>query len=418
MTKSPVIAAIDAGCGFTKFTSCARASMRTSKSSRRSRTSSFTTAAAATSDPAAQCLIPFGTHPVEVGPDIEAALGDAIYHLQSEGFAATDDYRACVAGALAFIEEPIIDMLVLTVPMRERDDAEPQIRDWLSRPVRTAANSSVTVARVEVLAQAAACAIEWFDSPESSTRHRCRWCWWRASAAWTGRCTAAVTSSPGRRHRISGFGQPAAHRGRPDRPGAPAATAGSMPLIRRFAMASPCGRADNCTTCSFTGRGSTAAPAGCWRHRASPDRTADTADRVAGRRRRSLLPAGRGGPVRSTGRARGRRADARVRAGHVPVRQAPADGRPRRPARLIHREANPSHSTPRARGARGDDCELDASSDRAIFDLTPAAKQQIQLTRLRAAGKAHGHDCSDTSSTTCARRRRCCAWTTPPPGTW
>ena len=40
------------------------------------------------------------------------------------------------------------------------------------------------------------------------------------------------------------------------------------------------------------------------------------------------------------------------------------------------------------RGARGDDCELDASSDRAIFDLTPAAKQQIQLTRLRAARKA------------------------------
>jgi PRTRC genetic system protein D len=101
-----------------------------------------------------------------VGPDIEAALGDAIFHLQSEGFAATDDYRACVAGALAFIEEPFIDMLVLTVPMREREALEPKIRDWLSGPVRTAANASVTVARVEVLAKATAGAIEWLDSPE------------------------------------------------------------------------------------------------------------------------------------------------------------------------------------------------------------------------------------------------------------
>lgn len=88
------------------------------------------------------------------------------YHLQSEGFAATDDYRACVAGALAFIEEPFIDMLVLTVPMREREALETKIRDWLSRPVRTAANASVTVARVGVLPQAAASAIEWLDSPE------------------------------------------------------------------------------------------------------------------------------------------------------------------------------------------------------------------------------------------------------------
>jgi hypothetical protein len=115
--------------------------------------------------PRRNALIPFGTHLVEVGPDIEAALGDAVYHLQGEGFAATDDYRACVAGALAFIEEPFIDMLVLTVPMRERDALEPQIRDWLSRPVRTAANASVTVARVEVVAQATASAIEWLDSP-------------------------------------------------------------------------------------------------------------------------------------------------------------------------------------------------------------------------------------------------------------
>ncbi|MFY9511819.1 MAG: hypothetical protein AB7O64_05830 [Methylibium sp.] len=167
MTKSPVIAAIDAGCGFTKFSKLRpgqHADIEVFPSltdivfhdSRCSRLRS----------PRRNALIPFGAHLVEVGPDIEAALGDAIFHLQSEGFAATDDYRACVAGALAFIEEPFIDLLVLTVPMRERDALEPQIRDWLSRPVRTAANASVTVARVEILAQTAASAIEWLDSPE------------------------------------------------------------------------------------------------------------------------------------------------------------------------------------------------------------------------------------------------------------
>ena len=174
MTKSPVIAAIDAGCGFTKFSKLRpgqHADIEVFPSltdivfhdSRCSRLRS----------PRRNALIPFGTHLVEVGPDIEAALGDAVYHLQAEGFAATDDYRACVAGALAFIEEPFIDMLALTVPMRERDALAPQIRDWLSRPVRTGANAnaSVTVARVEVLPQATASAIEWLDSAEIDKTH-------------------------------------------------------------------------------------------------------------------------------------------------------------------------------------------------------------------------------------------------------
>ena len=178
MTKSPVIAAIDAGCGFTKFSK-----LRPGQHADIEVFPSLTDIVFCDSrcsnlrSPRRNALIPFGTHLVEVGPDIEAALGDAIFHLQSEGFAATDDYRACVAGALAFIEEPFIDMLVLTVPMRERDALEPQIRDWLSRPVRTAANASVTVARVEVVPQATASA-----SPPTGWRASSIRAWRRRSA--------------------------------------------------------------------------------------------------------------------------------------------------------------------------------------------------------------------------------------------
>ena len=347
MTKSPVIAAIDAGTGFTKFSK-----LRPGRHADIEVFPSLTDIAFHDSrssclrSPRRNALIPFGTHLVEVGPDIKAALGDAIYHSQAEGFAATDDYRACVAGALAFIEEPFIDMLVLTVPMREREALEPQIRDWLSRPVRTAANTSVTVARVEVLAQAAASAIEWFDSPEIDEPQvslvlvagfgSLDW------ALYRGRDLEALAGGT-EYHGVANLLRTVDDRiGQ----GAPSGDGRLDALIKRFAKASPCGRADNCMTCSFTGRGSMAGPPDADRHHASPDRTAEPADRVAGRWRRSLLPAGRGRPVRSTGRARGRRADARVRAWHVPVRQALPDGRSGRPARLIHRDANRSHPTP------------------------------------------------------------------------
>ena len=76
MTKSPVIAAIDAGCGFTKFSKLRpgqHADIEVFPSltdivfhdSRCSRLRS----------PRRNALIPFGAHLVEVGPDIEAALG-------------------------------------------------------------------------------------------------------------------------------------------------------------------------------------------------------------------------------------------------------------------------------------------------------------------------------------------------------
>jgi PRTRC genetic system protein D len=166
MTKNLVIAAIDAGTGFTKYSKPRpgrHADIEVFPSLmdivfHDSRSSSL-------GSPRRNALIPFGDHLVEVGPDIEAALGDAIFHAHAKGFVSTDDYRACVAGALAFLEEPFIDMLVLTVPMRKRDAQEQQIRDWLSRPVRTAANTSVTVARVVVLPQPTASAIEWLESP-------------------------------------------------------------------------------------------------------------------------------------------------------------------------------------------------------------------------------------------------------------
>ena len=84
MTKSPVIAAIDAGTGFTKFSK-----LRPGQHADIEVFPSLTDIVFCDSrcsnlrSPRRNALIPFGTHLVEVGPDIEAALGrvDELRHV-------------------------------------------------------------------------------------------------------------------------------------------------------------------------------------------------------------------------------------------------------------------------------------------------------------------------------------------------
>ena len=89
----------------------------------------------------------------EVGPDAELARHTNSSRILHKQFTSTPEYRALMLGALTYIDEPIIDILVIGTPVSGLDSMAPQLKSSF-KGIHQLPNGNVTeVKEVIVLAQ-------------------------------------------------------------------------------------------------------------------------------------------------------------------------------------------------------------------------------------------------------------------------
>lgn len=177
MANNPVIVSIDVGFGETKF-----AFTSSSGSIRCDAFPSITPLASqkdfgmGSLERRDTVIIEINNVQYEIGKD--AALANKAHHARilADDFATSDSYMALVYGALSYMKLPIIDLLVVGLPISTYDCHRHHLRKILLGTHRVAQKRSVTIHEAKVLPQPLGGYYDWLsmqNNPEKIKDTRC-----------------------------------------------------------------------------------------------------------------------------------------------------------------------------------------------------------------------------------------------------